>query len=235
MLQPWPARAREVAPSRSAISHVPSRRSRIAARRRLGNHACTLWNGGIGMSTVDFKRRVGGIVIAAIALGAFAHAAHAESVYRCRGADGATAFQDRPCADARAQSLVEIAPAPPVQPSPDYGFADARASRVGRSSPPRTSARAPREVVSFACHAADGETFYRHRACPKQIAIAGSGARGRSGKSPQSVGVTAEAMPRADVCRELTRGGSIGRAGHERDESISSYDRNLGRDPCRRL
>jgi len=36
------------------------------------------------------------------------------------------------------------------------------------------------------------------------------------------------------VCRRLARAGSIGRAGHERDEIVSTYDRNLGRDPCRR-
>ena len=167
-----------------------------------------------------------GIALAAIALGAFAKNAHAESVFRCRAADGAVAFQDRPCANANAQSIVEIAPAPPVQPSPDYGVASARESRVAHARP---SARAPREAVSFACHAANGETFYRHGNCPKQIAVAASG------KGAKTVGVTAEAMPRADVCRELSRGGSIGRAGHAHDESISSYDRNLGRDPCRHL
>ena len=174
-------------------------------------------------------RFIVGIALAAIALGAFAKHAHAESVFRCRGADGAVAFQDRPCADANAQSTVEIAPAPPVQPSPDYGVANVREPRIARA---RSSARAPREAVSFACHAANGETFYRHGSCPKQIAIAGSGARGAASKS---VAVTAEAMPRADVCRELSRGGAIGRAGHARDESISSYERNLGRDPCRHL
>lgn len=167
-----------------------------------------------------------GIALAAIALGSFAKAAHAESVYRCRAVDGAVAFQDRPCANAKVQSFVEIAPAPPAQPSPDYGVASAHEPRAARV---RSSAHAPREATSFACHAANGETFYRHGACPKQIAV------GAGGKAAKTVGVTAEAMPRADVCRELSRGGSIGRAGHARDESISSYDRNLGRDPCRRL
>ena len=170
--------------------------------------------------------------LAAIGLGAFAKTAHAESVFRCRAADGAVAFQDRPCADASAQSVVEIAPAPPVQPSPDYGVTSVREPRATHV---RANPRAPREAVSFACHAANGETFYRHASCPKQIAVADAGGRGKAAKGAKTVAVTAEAMPRADVCRELSRAGSIGRAGHARDESISSYERNLGRDPCRRL
>ena len=167
-----------------------------------------------------------GVALAAIALGAFAKTAHAESVFRCRAADGTIAFQDRACANGNAQSIVEIAAAPQALPSPDYGVASTHAPRA-RS--PRSGGRAPREPVSYACHAANGETFYRHGSCPKQIAVAGSG------KDAKAVGVTAEAMPRADVCRELARGGAIGRAGHARDESMSSYDRNLGRDPCRHL
>jgi hypothetical protein len=185
------------------------------------------------MNAVGFTHRfLLGIALAAFGFGAFAKSAHAESVFRCRGADGAVAFQDRPCADAKAQSIVEIAPAPPAQPSPDYGIASVREPRAAHV---RSSARAPREAVSFACHAANGETFYRHGSCPKQIAVADSGSHGKSAQGAKTVGVTAEAMPRADVCRELSRGGSIGRSGHARDESISSYDRNLGRDPCRHL
>jgi hypothetical protein len=226
------ARLSDVALARSAISHVSSRAARIAAARRIRNHAST-FHGGIGMNAVGFTHRFFfAIALAAIGFGGFANRAHAESVFRCRGADGAVAFQDRPCADAKAQSIVEIAPAPPVQPSPDYGVASEHEPRATHT---RSSGRAPHEAVSFACHAANGETFYRHGSCPKQIAVAGSGGGGKSGKGAKTVGVIAEAMPRADVCRELSRGGSIGRSGHERDESISSYDRNLGRDPCRRL
>jgi hypothetical protein len=185
------------------------------------------------MHAIDFRHRFFfGLALAAIGLGAFAKSAHAESVFRCRGADGAVAFQDRPCANASAQSVVEIEPAPPVQPSPDYGVASTHEPRVAHA---RANTRAPREPISFACHAANGETFYRHGSCPKQIAVADSGSHAKSGKGAKTVGVTAEAMPRADVCRELSRGGSIGRAGHAHDESMSSYDRNLGRDPCRRL
>lgn len=173
-----------------------------------------------------------GIALAAVGFGALARSAHAETVFRCRGVDGAVAYQDHACSNANAQSIVEIALAPAVQPSPDYGVSIAREPRVAHA---RSSARAPREPVSFACHAANGETFYRHASCPKQIAVTDAGNHGKAGKGAKTVGVTAEAMPRAVVCRELSRGGSIGRAGHARDESISSYERNLGRDPCRHL
>lgn len=187
-----------------------------------------------------------GMLIACVALCVCTRVAQAESVYKCRAADGAIAFQDRPCADARTGSVVEILPAPAPSPSPDYG----RASRevVGRAhgaSSARAGAKAPRGAVSYACHASNGELFYRHGSCPMQItAHDGTGggshapvgkSRGRAGKTTQSVGVTAEALPRPEVCRKLASAGSIGRAGHEHDESVSTYERNLGRDPCRYL
>ena len=44
---------------------------------------------------------------------------------------------------------------------------------------------------------------------------------------------TSAPLPRGEACRRMAAAGSIGRAGHARDESVSTYDRNLGRDPCR--
>lgn len=178
------------------------------------------------------------VAIAGLALAAYARTAHAESVYKCRAADGAIAFQDRPCADARTESVVEIEPPPPLSPSPDYGRAsrEERGADTRRASSARAGAKPSHDMVSYACHAADGELFYRHGACPKQITAqggSGGGPRGRSGKATQTVGVSAEALPRAEVCRRLASAGSIGRAGHELDESVSTYDKNLGRDPCR--
>jgi len=46
--------------------------------------------------------------------------AQAATVYECRGADGAIAWQDRSCAASQRQAEVEIAPPPPYAPSPDY-------------------------------------------------------------------------------------------------------------------
>jgi hypothetical protein len=47
------------------------------------------------------------------------------------------------------------------------------------------------------------------------------------------VSVTAIALPRDEACRRMAAAGSIGRAGREHDERVSTYDRNAGRDPCR--
>jgi hypothetical protein len=169
-------------------------------------------------------------------------APHAESVFKCRGADGLVAFQDHPCTKTQAESQVEIEPPPPAAPSPDYG----RGSREARSMRARGSAQVMRqrsartgvEVVSYECRAANGELFYRHGACPKQITAkpktSGGVARKRGASDAQAYAVAAQPLSRSEVCRQMARAGSIGRAGHERDESVSTYDKNLGRDPCRR-
>ena len=160
--------------------------------------------------------------------------AHAASVYKCRSADGAIAYQDHACANGSAASEVEIAPPPPVAPSLDYGRDTHVARRSAHGdSPSHATMRARRETVSYECRAANGELFYRHGTCPGRItADAGSGKRGRGGAS-SSFAVTSEALPRGEVCRRIAAAGSIGRAGHVRDENVSTYDRNLGRDPCR--
>jgi hypothetical protein len=179
-------------------------------------------------------------VIATIAWAALAGvppAARAESVYKCRSADGAIAFQDQPCPGGQAESRVEILPPPPPAPSPDYGRAAREDHRVALHArgAPRGGGRDRREPVSYECRAADGEVFYRHGACPKQIAAKDSaaGSRARSGKGAQSFTVSAQPLERSEACRRMASAGSIGRAGRERDETVSTYDRNLGRDPCR--
>lgn len=168
-------------------------------------------------------------LLACAALGASARVVHAESVYKCRNADGAIAYQDHACATGAAESQPEIAAPPPVAPSPDYG----RDTRdVRRPVHAAQATRERHEAVSYECRAANGELFYRHGACPGRItADAGAGKRGRG--TSTTYAVTSEALPRDEVCRRLAAAGSIGRAGHARDESVSTYDRNLGRDPCR--
>lgn len=158
--------------------------------------------------------------------------AHAASVYKCRGADGAIAFQDHACAAGAAETSVEIAPPPPVAPSPDYGR-ETQSHRAAHATTSHATTRDRREAVLYECRAANGELFYRHGACPGRITTeAGSGKRARGGGAG-SFAVTSEALPRGEVCRRIAAAGSIGRAGRTRDESVSTYDRNLGRDPCR--
>lgn len=169
-------------------------------------------------------------------------AVHAESVYKCRGADGLVAFQDHACIKAQVETQVEIEPPPPVVPSPDYGR-DSRVARGvrtggGAQTLRQRTARTSVELVSYECRAANGELFYRHGACPKQITAkpktSTTSSRKRGASDAQTYAVAAQPMSRGEVCRQMARAGSIGRAGHERDESVSTYDKNLGRDPCRR-
>jgi len=148
--------------------------------------------------------------------------AQAQSVYRCRDVHGALAFQDKPCAAGQVQKEVAIEPAPAYAASPDYGVEkSSRAPRAARSSS-RTAARST-EPMSFECRAANGEVFYRHGRCPATI-------RGK-GRGATSTAVTSSAIPRAEACARMAH---TSHAGHERDETVSTYERNLGRDPCRR-
>lgn len=162
------------------------------------------------------------------------HAAQAGTVFKCRGSDGSIAFQDRPCASTDVQSEVDILPAPPPAPSPDYGI-DHHATRSMSTRASRGRARGHHDAVSFECRAADGEVFYRHGGCPKSVTAKARSSSGRRGAKTESYAVSAVAMPRGEVCRRLAAAGSIGRSGHEHDETISTYEKNLGRDPCRRF
>jgi hypothetical protein len=227
------------ASTQSAISYARTRGPRIAAAAGGGDAMHSSRYRKIEMHGATFNRcraAAVGTVIAWATLIGCARSVHAESVYKCRGADGAVAFQDRPCANAQAESLVEIMPAPPPSKSPDYGRAsqDARGERSRGTHGSRGNPKERRDVLSYECRAADGEVFYRHTACPKQIAASGSSSasssRGRSAKE-KGYAVSAQALPRSEVCRRIASGGS--REGHERDDRVPTYDRNLGRDPCR--
>lgn len=162
-----------------------------------------------------------------------AGAAQAGSVYKCTDVDRQVAYQDHPCSGAQQRTAVELAPAPPPAPSPDYAVASSRTSAFvrGPRHSPRASAR--EEPRSYECRAANGEVFYRHSGCPKSITDSSAGRR-RRGAGSSSVGVSAVPLTRSDACKRLAAAGSVGRDGRERDERVSTYERNAGRDPCRR-
>lgn len=142
-------------------------------------------------------------------------------VYECRGADGAISYQDRACAASSRERVVAIAPAPAYAPSPEYRVPE------GAADPPAKPARKPaRDAVSWECRADNGEVFYRHSRCPGSIPVDRRDAHGEA-----SVRVRAMPMPRKDACRRMHAAGRVGR---DRDERASTYERNLGRDPCRR-
>lgn len=162
-----------------------------------------------------------------------AHVAHAQAVYKCRDAQGHIAYQDRVCPGAATQTQVALAPAPEPTPSPEYSAASSARS-TARTRAPRAPTGSRRggatEAVSYECRAGNGEVFYRHGACPKSIAAHASAGK-RRGAGAEPIAVSALPLPRAEACRRLRA--SVGRSGHARDEVVSTYEHNLGRDPCR--
>jgi len=174
--------------------------------------------------------------LAGLFLLGLAFGVRAGSVYKCVDASGATAFQDRPCAIAQRQSEVEIAPAPALAPSPQYAVESRPHSGSGRSARSEyVSSRSNARGTAYECRASDGRVFYRLGACPRSLAAGGGGTsrgKGRNKGSANSVSVSGHPVPREDACYQMRRAGSIGRGGHEFDEQISTYDKNLGRDPC---
>ncbi len=178
---------------------------------------------------------VGVLMMCAAAFG-FVRIAHADSVYKCRSADDLIAFQDHPCLGTEAESRVEMQPAPPVAASPDYGHASRNEDTARPRTLPKVHAQSAdrREPTSYECRAANGDVFYRHGTCPKQITDGGASTKGRarSGNAAPTFAVSGQPLPRSEACRRMA---NTGRSGHERDDRVSTYDRNLGRDPCRYL
>ncbi|MGN6521026.1 MAG: DUF4124 domain-containing protein [Dokdonella sp.] len=159
--------------------------------------------------------------------------AHADPVFSCRNAHGEIAYQDHACAAGERQAEVMLDPAPP-EAAPARTHERTR-ERSRAPAPARRRARGDadaRTVMSWECRASDGAVFYRHGSCPKTIGSSRSATTGTRGGKGAMVGVTATPLPRAEACRRLAHAG--GRSGREHDEAVSTYERNAGRDPCRR-
>jgi len=153
--------------------------------------------------------------------------------YRCVDGRGEAAFQDQPCRPSQQTRVVDVAPAPSYSPSPQYAVAPASPhAGHGESPPGRRREPAQPAAHSFECRSADGQVFYRHAACPHSIA-AKDDHFGRGGAAPKKVEVHAVRVSRDEACAQMRRAGAVGRSGHANDEVVSSYDKNLGRDPCR--
>ena len=157
----------------------------------------------------------------------------AAPIYKCTDPQGGIAYQQLPCSTGQHESAVEITPAPAYAKSPEYAVdrapspALARAARVSRHEV---------QALSYECRTADGQVFYRHASCPHSVAATassggaapGRGSRGGGG----STSVSSSRVLREEACSRIHSAGAIGRSGHQHDENVSTYDRNLGRDPC---
>ena len=153
----------------------------------------------------------------------------AESIYKCTAADGATAYQATPCAAAQTARTVDIAPAPAFVPSPVYALDNRKATTRVESRRELHASRKKNEMA-FECRGSGGEVFYRLGHCPHSVA---SESTDKKAGGAKSVSVSGHPVTRSDACSEMRRAGAIGRKGHEFDERISSYDRNVGNDPCK--
>lgn len=166
------------------------------------------------------------IVAALVGIGlCIGHAAAAQDIFKCVDASAQVAFQATHCSAGQSEQVVDIAPAPKPAPSPDYARAPDQAPLRHASS--RGPASAPAEQ-SFECRTASGALFYRHGGCPATIGREDPKANLHASRGER---VRARRIPRAEACRGLR---SVGRSGREYDDLPSTYDRNLGRDPCRR-
>jgi len=110
-----------------------------------------------------------------------------------------------------------------------------QASDTGEPNSALPLAAANASDLSYECDAADGEVFYQHLPCPDTLPAnsADCSRRVPCDANAAPVPVVSTQIPREQACREINRAGAIGRKGHERDAIASTYDKNLGRDPCR--
>jgi hypothetical protein len=128
-----------------------------------------------------------------------------------------------------------LAPEPAFAPSPHYALERETENSAHHHEQKPSSHRGA--DTGYECRASDGEVFYRLGGCPRSIAAGSDGSTGgkKGGKkgAAGTVSVSARPIPRAEACAEMHRAGAVGRSGHEHDETVSTYDRDLGRDPCR--
>lgn len=179
--------------------------------------------------------------------------AHAASVYKCVDAHGHLAYRDTPCVAQARQRKIDLQPLPTIGDPSEVAArrrVDSASTRASsrkshgtlRKHPPSHPARDKAET-SWECRAADGEVFYRHTRCPGSVPGDGtvrsdyvertknSRTRGRQGAWAR-VPVHGTKISRAEACRRIHSAGAAGRDGHARDETVSTYDHLMGRDPC---
>ncbi|HVX05168.1 MAG TPA: DUF4124 domain-containing protein [Rhodanobacteraceae bacterium] len=198
-------------------------------------------------------RRISAMAVLLLALSYIAFGAHAApTVYRCIDANGSMAFQDTPCAANVRQKKLDLRPLPTIGDPTGSAAGSHREQRARERQratddvrPRRTSTRHAlvKTATSWECRAADGEVFYRHTRCPGSVPgdgtvrsayaekMQGSRTRSRQGAWGR-VPVHGTKISREEACRRIHSAGAAGRDGHARDETVSTYDHLMGRDPC---
>lgn len=162
----------------------------------------------------------------------------AQSVYKCKDANGTTVFSERPCADAPSEAVTirrhpesERAAIGPPSPPPVAAPTPAAAQLPAPQAPDNQQRTRPQ---SWRCEASNGEVWYQHARCPATIVIDEYvylnhqlGPQVGVRKAVRSIEVS-----RSEACREINRPGASSRNGYQRDQKPSSYDKLGGSDPC---
>lgn len=160
---------------------------------------------------------------------------HAAKAYKCTNPKGDVTYQQVPCAAGSVERRFVFAREPVMTAPPPA--ANEKPSRKAPRAQRRMPAIAEPVASSYECRVANGEVFYQHGPCPAAVVAVGSvkrdRGRGRSATPAQMTAVSSRAISRDDACRRIHAASASGRAGHERDEDVSTYEKNLGRDPCR--
>lgn len=199
-------------------------------------------------------------VLLLFALGLLIGRAGAAPVYKCTDGNDHIAYQATPCAPHLTTRVMQLRHRPVVAPAVDDSAhatkpatsargRSSSAQRVPKARPARVrgagdrSAMAARsradesEPQSWQCRIGNGEVYYQHSPCPRtaiaSVEVRDNRTRGRSRGAAQAVPVSGIPLPRSEACQRIHAASASGRAGHERDEDVSSYERSLGRDPCR--
>lgn len=167
--------------------------------------------------------------LALLALLFLCNGVRATTVYKCTDGQGAVSYQSAPCSALQHASEIELAPVPSTAaPSPQYALDAVRTMPMQRRE--LRVARTKTEMANE-CRTSGGDVFYRLGKCPNSISEKSDDQRGKS--ATHSVSVSSHPVTRAMACSEMNRAGAAGRKGRDYDETISTYDRNLGKDPCK--
>lgn len=153
---------------------------------------------------------------------------HATAAYKCTDAAGDVSFQSAACTPSLHATQIELAPAPPAVPSPQYAIDRTPPTSLHQRNMHLAHAKTE---TAYECRTSGGDIFYRLSHCPHSVSEKSGDRRGAG--SAHGGTVSSRPVSRELACSEMRRAGAVGRKGHEYDESVSTYDRNLGNDPCK--
>jgi hypothetical protein len=189
-----------------------------------------------------------GLLVVAILAASACGEAGAKQLFRCDTGNG-TSYQDTPCAKPETQDVIGqfAVEAVPEEEALRWGDQAAEAADLDprdwprEPAPSRTPAQVREEPQAYRCIASNGAVFYRHDRCPDTVDHGTSVSVHHDRYSGNQVvtstptynSVTSQRVSRKEACKEMESIANRSRRERDKDGAASSYDRNLGRDPCR--